>query len=66
MKEFSTDTGFDVVCSACMQYKSLKYCKSTSILDADKQNKFLVRDCKFLETKYGNEYVCNICLQDIQ
>ena len=66
MKNFTTDTGFDVVCASCMQYKSLTYCKSTSLLDAEQKSKFLVRQCKYLVTKYEGYYVCNICFQKIK
>ena len=27
---FDTDTGFDLICSSCLQYKCMEYCKSIS------------------------------------
>ena len=33
----STDTGFDIICSSCLQYKSNQYCKLISCLDQKKR-----------------------------
>ena len=62
---FTTDTGFDVVCLSCMQFKSFQYCKPISKLDIEKRRRFLVEDYIFARTKYGADFVCNICFQNI-
>ena len=62
---FTTDTGFDVVCLSCLQFKSIHYCKSISKLDTEKRRQFLVEDYIFARTKYGANFVYNICFQSI-
>ena len=62
---FTTDTGFDVICLSCMEFKSLRYCKSIFKLDEEKRQKFLIDNRTLAKTKYGEHFICNICFQDI-
>ena len=63
---FDTDTGFDVICSSCLQYKSIQYCKPVSTLSKTKQTKFIVKYCSILKIRSKDQYVCNLCLKDIK
>ena len=45
---FATDTGFDIICSSCLQYKNKNYCKPIIILSQAKQKKFIVKNCAIL------------------
>ena len=51
MQTFATDTGFDVICSSCLQYKSLQYCKPVSSLSKDKRQKIIVKMCSILKNR---------------
>ena len=63
---FTTDTGFDVICSSCLQYKSLQYCKLVSTLSKDKIKKFIVQKNNLLKNRSDNQHVCNLCFEDIK
>ena len=63
---FGTDTGFDVVCSSCLQYKSEQYCKAITRLSEDRQKKFIIKYCAILKYRSNDQYVCNLCLKDIK
>ena len=66
METFASDTGFEVICSGCLQYKSLQYCKTSSSLSKAKIKKFLIRRSTLLKSKIEGEYVCNLCFEDIK
>ena len=66
MQQFATDTGFDVICSSCLQYKSIHYCKLVSSLSMEKRKKFIVQMCGILKNRSNEQYVCNLCLKDIR
>ena len=63
---FANDTGFDVICASCLQYKSLQYCKLTSTLSKEKKRKFIVKKCNLLKHRSNDQYVCILCLEDIK
>ena len=63
---FDTDTGFDVICSSCLQYKNMQYCKPVSILSKEKQTKLIVKYCSILKNRSKDQFVCNLCLKDIK
>ena len=63
---FDNDTGFDVICSSCLQYKNMQYCKPVSILSKEKQKTFIVKYCSILKNRSKDQVVCNICLKDIK
>ena len=62
---YSTDTGFDVFCSCCLQYKSLEYCKLVNVLSEEKKSKFIVKYSALLKNRSDDQHVCNVCLKDI-
>ena len=66
IQTLATDTGFDVICSSCLQYKSLHYCKPVSVLSKEKRNRFIVKMCNILQNRSDQQYVCNLCLNDIK
>jgi hypothetical protein len=66
LETFASDTGFDTICSSCLQYKSLHYCKPVSILIKDEIKKFIVKKCNILKNRSTGQYVCNLCLDDIK
>ena len=59
LKTLTTDTGFDVICSSCLQYKNLEYCKSINVLNKDKKK-------RFLKNRSEGQFVCNLCFKDIK
>ena len=66
LSTLATDTGFDVICSSCLQYKSKQYCKLISFLDQKKRKKFIFKYCSGLQNRYNGQFVCNLCLKDIK
>ena len=56
----------DTICSSCLQYKQIEFCKSSTILSEEKQRKFLVKDCFLVKHKAEGQFVCNLCLKDIR
>ena len=63
---FHSDTGFDVICGSCLQYKSIQYCKQTSFLSKEKKRKCIIKKCNLLKNRSNNQFVCNLCLDDIK
>ena len=54
----TTDTGFDVICSSCLQYKSRNLCKSIESLDERRRNKFLIKPCFLLKNRSEEHFFC--------
>ena len=65
LETFYTDTGFDVICASCLQYRNLEYCNPVSILRREKQKQFIVKYCALLKNRSEDQHVCNLCLKDI-
>ena len=61
-----TDTGFDVICSSCLQYKNKSFCKPIQILSKETSRNFIVQDCALLKNRTAGQFVCNPCLNDIK
>ena len=55
----ANDTGFDVICASCLQYKSKNYCKLVSILEENQIKKFVVKNCALLKNRSNEQFVCN-------
>ena len=55
-----------MICSSCLQYKSLQYCKPVSTLSKEKIKKFIVKKCSLLKNRTDGQFVCNLCLKDIK
>ena len=66
MSRLKTDTGFDVICSSCLQYRSKNYCKPVSTLGKEKIRKFIINKCALLKNRTDGQFVCNLCLRDIK
>ena len=62
----ASDTGFDTICSSCLQYKSLDNCKSVGVLSREKVRKFIIDQCFLLKNRHEGQFVCNLCLKDIK
>ena len=61
-----TDTGFDIICSSCLQYKNRNYCKLVSTLNEETIKKFIIKKCSLLRNRSDDQFVCNLCLKDIK
>ena len=57
----TTDTGFDVICCSCLQYKNVQNCKQIDLLSANQQKKFLIKPCFLLKNRNDAFYVCVPC-----
>ena len=66
IKSFYSDTGFDLICSSCLEYKKREYCKSINTLSSESKGKYIVKYCSILKNRSEGQYVCNLCLKDIR
>ena len=66
INRFYTDTGFDLICSSCLQYKSTDYCKSINVLSHKEQKKYLISKCSIMKHREEGQFICNLCLTDIR
>ena len=66
LKSLSTETGFDVLCSSCLQYKNKNSCKQLSEIMQNKAKKFLIQKCYLLKNREEQQYICNLCLKDVK
>ena len=57
LSTLDTDTGMDIICSSCLQYKQIEFCKSSTILSEEKQRKFLVKDYFLVKHKADGQFV---------
>ena len=62
---FTTDTGFDLICCCCLQFKSAYACKNIDVLSANQQKEYTIKTCKLLENRKTGLNVCTSCLKDI-
>ena len=60
------DTGFNVICSSCLEYKPKEYCKSINKLEKENYEKFIVRFCSLLKNRTDGHFICNLCFHDIK
>ena len=61
-----TDTGFDVICASCLQYKSKSFCKLVTDDIKRKYKNFIVKSSSFLKNRNNGKFLCNICFRDIK
>ena len=66
LETFDSETGFDIICSSCLQYKSLQYCKPVTVLSLEAQRKFIFKYCALLKNRSNNQHICNMCLKVIK
>ena len=62
----ATDTGFDLLCSCCLQYKSKDFCKPVKCLNEEQISKFIIDFCYILKSRTEGQFVCYPCLKDIK
>ena len=58
-----SDTGFNVICTSCAEFKSRYACVGINVLSEDQQNLYLIKSRK-LESKDNKRYVCKSCKQN--
>ena len=62
---FLTDTGFDVICCCCLQYKNEVACQTIDVLSAKQQRSFTIKSCDLLKNRKEGLFICNSCKTDI-
>ena len=65
LKFFESETGFDIICCHCNQYKSRNLCTKANKLSFEQQNTFLLKDEAFNMSKDNNYYLCKSCHSQI-
>ena len=66
MKNFECDTGFDLICSYCNQYKSKMQCNNIDKLTEEERKEYLDLDEGFNMSKDKEYYICKTCLGKIK
>ena len=61
-----SDTGFDLICSSCLQYKQREYCQNIDTLSKDLITKYIVNYSYLVKNRTEGQFVCNLCLKDIK
>ena len=64
--KLDSDTGFDLICSCCLQYKQKEYCQNIVTLSNEMVKKFIVQDCYLIKNRTEGQFICNLCLKDIK
>jgi hypothetical protein len=64
VKSLHSDTGFNVKCTSCAEFKSRYACVGTSVLSEDQQETYLMKS-KILNSKDEKRYVCKTCQKSI-
>jgi hypothetical protein len=59
------DTGFNVICTCCIEFKSCYTCTGVQVLTKELQKKFLSFDTKYV-SKDGKRYICKSCRSQIK
>ena len=62
IKSIHTDTGFNIICTSCAEFKSRYLCVKATVLTDTQQNKHLT---SLIESKDGKIYICKICRSQI-
>jgi hypothetical protein len=62
VKSIYTDTGFNIVCTCCVEFKSRSLCVKVTLLTENQQNQYLK---SFIKSKDGKIYICKICRSQI-
>ena len=61
-----SDTGFDLICSSCLQYKQREYCQNIDTLSKELITKYIVNYSYLVKNRTEGQFVCNLCLKDIK
>ena len=64
LKSLHTDTGFNIKCTSCAEFKSRYACVPTSVLSEDQQEVYLMKS-NILDSKDKKRYVCKTCQKSI-
>ena len=64
LKSVEFDTGFNIICSCCAEYKSRYACTGIQVLSPAQQRKYLI-NTKLVISKDGKRYVCKVCRPQI-
>ena len=65
LKSVGTDTGFNVICVCCTEYKSRSMCTEIQVLSQQQQDIFLPSNSKKCLSKDGKAYLCQPCRSKI-
>jgi hypothetical protein len=65
LKSVASDTGFNVICACCSEYKSRYTCTGIQVLTVSQQRKFLINK-KLVISKDGQRYICKVCRSHIK
>ena len=65
LKSIDIDTGFNVICICCAEFKSRYACTGIQVLSDSQQKKYLIRNDKRLVSKDGKLYICKPCRSQI-
>ena len=66
LASLATDTGFDVICSSCLQFKTKSYCRLVTATMKDKYKRFIIKYCALLKNRTEGQFLCNLCLNQIR
>ena len=64
LKSIEFDTGFNIICCCCAEYKSRYACTGIQVLSPAQQKKYLINS-KLVVSKDGKRYVCKVCRAQI-
>ena len=59
-------TGFDLICSCCLQYKIRSACENIDVLSSKQQRQFTIKQCDLLKNRSEGSFICNSCKSDIE
>ena len=65
LNSIDSDTGFNVICTCCSEYKSRYVCTGIQVLNKSQQTKYLIND-KHVRSKDGKRYICKVCRSHIK
>ena len=60
LRSVDSDTGFNVICACCAEYKSRYACTGIQVISPSKQRKYLINQ-KLVMSKDGKRYLCKVC-----
>jgi hypothetical protein len=64
LKSIYTDTGFNVICTSCAEFKSRYSCTKVTVLSETQQQEYLSTK-RQLKSKDGKTYLCQTCRSQI-
>ena len=65
LQSIEKDTGFNVICVCCAEYKSRNQCTGIQVLKETQQEIYLPRDMEGLVSKDRKKYICQQCRSKI-